>query len=138
MANQTTRKSGECHQVSFGTTPLGTARRTTWTLTVRTADGRGSGDCGPVDKQIGLERGLVVAEYLITDEATMALLGTQAELTIRDSAGEVVFAASCLCTSLERREVHDDLTIVDARFAVQGLPTTPALGGLACCPAPTP
>ncbi|MBI5834151.1 MAG: hypothetical protein HZB16_17790 [Armatimonadetes bacterium] len=131
MATKTTRKSGENHEVTFGTTVLGTARRTSLQLQIRTADARGSGDAGPVEKELGLAGGQVQAEYLITDEATMALLGTYATLLIRDSGGTTVFSAECLCRGLQRRETHDDLTIVDAIFSVQGLPTVPDLSGLA-------
>ncbi len=131
MATQTTRKSGENHLVTFGTTALGTARHTQVLLVVRTADARASGDGGPVDKELGLDRGEVQAGYLITDEATLALLGSYATLTLKDSAGATVFSADCLFKSVHRREAFDDLTVVDAVFAVQGVPTVPAMAAFA-------
>ena len=130
MATKTTRKSGENHAVSFGAATLGTARTTQLQLTIRTADARGSGDAGPVDKELGLEQGAVQVSYLITDETTLALLGTYDTLVLLDSAGTTVFSADCLFDGLQRREVHDDLTVIDARFLVQGLPTVPDLSGL--------
>ncbi len=130
MATKTTRKSGENHSVTFGATPLGTARQTRLRLTIRTADARASGDAGPVTKEIGLDSGEVQASYLITDETTMALLGTYAALSIADSAGTAVFTGDCLLKELQRREAYDDLTIVDALFEVQDLPTVPDLSAL--------
>lgn len=131
MATKTTRKSGENHQVAFGATPLGTARATQMRLSIRTADGRGSGDAGPVDKEIGLDSGEVIASYLITDEATLALLGSYDTVVITDSAGTTVFSGDALFADVTRREAHDQMTLIDARFVVQGLPTVPDLTGLA-------
>ncbi len=131
MAEQTTRKSGENHLVTFGSTTLGTARFTRLRLTIRTLDARASGDAGPVDKEVGLESGEVQCTYLITDEATCALLGQRDTLTLKDSAGTAVFTATALFRELQRRESYEDLTIVDALFTVQGLPTVPDLAGLA-------
>ncbi|MBI5834150.1 MAG: hypothetical protein HZB16_17785 [Armatimonadetes bacterium] len=61
-----------------------------------------------------------IGRGLITDEATMALLGTYATLLIRDSAGTTVVCADCLCRGPPRRETHDDLAIVDAIISAQG------------------
>lgn len=130
MATKTTRKSGENHAVTFGATPLGTARQTRLTLTIRTADARGSGDAAPVDKEIGLAEGQVQVSYLITDETTLALLGTYDTLVLEDSAGVTVFSATCLFESLARREAHDDMTVIDALFTVQSVPTVPDLSHL--------
>ena len=131
MAEKTARKSGENHQVTFGTTALGTARTTSMTLTVRTADGRGSGDAAPVDKEIGLDSGEVQAHYLITDETTLALLGTYDTIYLEDSSGTTIFQADALFKSVQRREAHDDMTVLDALFLVQSLPTVPDLSSLA-------
>lgn len=130
MATKTTRKSGENHRVAFGETQLGTARQTRVRLTVRTADARGSGDPAPVDKEIGLESGEVQVTYLIADETTLALLGTYDTLTLSDSGGTAVFTADCLLKDLQRRESHDEMTILDALFTVQSIPTVPDLSAL--------
>lgn len=130
MATKTTRKSGENHLVKFGATTLGTARATALRLTIRTADARGTGDAGPVDKELGLASGELTASYLITDEATLALLGSYNTVTLLDSAGATVFAADALFSELQRREAHNDMTVIDARFLIQGLPTTPDLSAL--------
>ncbi|NUP99234.1 MAG: hypothetical protein HUU35_05185 [Armatimonadetes bacterium] len=131
MATKTTRKSGENHLVTFGATTLGTARFTELRLTIRTLDARASGDAAPVDKEIGLAAGELKATYLITDEATCALLGSYETLTLKDSAGTAVFTADALFKELHRRESYDDLTVLDATFSLQGLPTVPDLSNLA-------
>ncbi|MCC7494872.1 MAG: hypothetical protein IT204_21155 [Fimbriimonadaceae bacterium] len=130
MATKTTRKSGENHLVKFGTTTLGTARFTRLRLTIRSVDARGSGDGGPVDKELGLDSGELQATYLITDEATLALLGTYNTVLLQDSAGDTVFSGGALLREVQRRESHEDMTIVDALFQLQGLPTVPDLSGL--------
>ena len=130
MATKTTRKSGENHAVSFGGTALGTARQTRMQLQIRTTDARGSGDAAPVDKEIGLAGGEVQVSYLITDETTLALVGTYDTLALTDSDGTTVFQADCLFEGLQRRETHNDMTVIDALFAVQSLPTVPDLSAL--------
>jgi hypothetical protein len=130
MATQTTRKSGENHVVTFGATTMGTARHTVVSLNVRTTDARASGDAGPVDKELGLASGQVETDYLITDETTLALLGSLDTLTLKDSAGTVVFEGTCLCRAMTRRENYQEMTVVDAVFAVQGVPTVPILTAL--------
>jgi len=131
MATKTTRKSGENHTVSFGATTLGTARFTRVRLTIRTIDARASGDAAPVDKEVGLDSGEVQATYLITDETTLALLGTYASLVLTDSSGSAVFTADALFKDVQRRESHEDMTLIDAVFSVQALPTVPDLSALA-------
>ena len=131
MATKTTRKSGENHTVSFGATTLGTARFTRVRLTIKTIDARASGDAAPVDKEVGLESGEVQATYLITDEATLAMLGSYDSLVLTDSSGAAVFTADALFKDLQRRESHEDMTLIDAVFSVQSLPSVPDLSGLA-------
>lgn len=131
MATKTTRKSGENHSVTFGTAALGTARTTQVQLSIRTADARGSGDAAPVDKEIGLANGRVQCAYLITDETTLALLGTYDTLVLKDSAGTTVFSATCLFEGLQRRDSFDEMTVIDASFTVQSVPTVPDLSHLA-------
>jgi hypothetical protein len=116
--------------VTFGSTTLGTARQTVVALTVRTADARASGDVGPVDKLTGLAGGEVQTAYLITDESTLGLLGTIDTLVLKDSSGATVFSATCLCRAIHRREGFQDMTIVDAVFTVQGVPTVPTMAAL--------
>ena len=130
LPTQTTRKSGENHVVAWGSTTLGSARPTEITLTLQTADARASGDYAPFDVALGQAKGEVICSYLISDEATLPHHGTRDTRTLKDSDGATVFAATCLCRELRRHENYLDMTIVDAVFSVQGLPTTPSLAAI--------
>ena len=63
-------------------------------------------------------------------EATLALLGTYDTIYLEDSAGTTVFQADALFKSVQRRELHDDMTVLDAQFLVQSLPSVPDLSSL--------